>query len=587
MLEISLINASQHLQFLHGQGSLTIGAKSQGQGSFLVVEDPRISARQMVISEVKQDGQTLLEIENLGHSLLLADGKRVHRGSKSLLTLPVKCWSGSSCFYINDINQETHQFDEALRSLSRAGELVADAVQTQVVSAAELGVAPSSATLHQWFEALGQIQRSIAGSAEFFADAAFSVFEPGGLDAGMILTFTAGEWSIAGSYIPDAEFGFHFRRSMLEQMRKAERTLFHDAGQLSTFNCDQPYRFEVAAPIFDEQQQVVGAVYGTRRYHAKNLRAGIRPLEAQFVQLLADSVSAGLMRLNREAEFARTRVMFEQVFSPKIAMELQRNPRILDGQEREVTVMFCDLRNYTPLAERLGSKAICQLLSDVMDYLTAIVIEQDGVIIDYYGDGMAAFWNAPFDQPDHALRACRAALDMLAGFANVSDDWISLVGHPLQLGIGIHTGDALVGNSGSSRRLKYGPRGNTVNIASRIESETKRIGLPLLISGETAAQVKDRLITRRTWRSELPGIERPIDLYQPFDVTIDARLLEEIRQYEHCLQAFERGDVERTVALIAGLDQSSDQTHVEFLRSQLSPKIAQPDAFDIDGPLTQ
>ena len=119
--------------------------------------------------------------------------------------------------------------------------------------------------------------------------------------------------------------------------------------------------------------------------------------------------------------------------------------------------MFCDLRDFSGVSERLGASITYRLLSDLMDRLTDCVFAHLGVIVDYFGDGLCAMWNAPIDQPDHADRACQAALDMLRDLPKLDRHWQSVTGGYVQLGIGIHTGSTLVGNAGSRRRMKYGP----------------------------------------------------------------------------------------------------------------------------------
>ena len=109
--------------------------------------------------------------------------------------------------------------------------------------------------------------------------------------------------------------------------------------------------------------------------------------------------------------------------------------------------------------------------------LTAAVLDHDGLIIDYYGDGLAAMWNAPADQPEHPELACRAALAMIEALPAVGEKWAKVLPDELRIGVGVHTGVAQVGNAGSSRRAKYGPRGANVNLASRIEGATKAVGV--------------------------------------------------------------------------------------------------------------
>ena len=159
-----------------------------------------------------------------------------------------------------------------------------------------------------------------------------------------------------------------------------------------------------------------------------------------------------------------------------------------------------------------------------MDRFCEIIGRHDGVIIDFYGDGVSAFWNAPIEQPDHAILACQAAMEIVSCMPELDKNWQGIIGHRLQVGIGVNTGMAQVGNSGSSSRLKYGPQGRTVNVASRLENATKRIGAPILISGTTAAQVKGKFNFRRICTTFLSGFHEPTDVFQiaSFQESIDS-----------------------------------------------------------------
>ena len=272
----------------------------------------------------------------------------------------------------------------------------------------------------------------------------------------------------------------------------------------------------VASPIFGPQDSVEGVVYGSRDLRRSPSGSGITALEAQVVQLLAGAVSAGWARLEQEAEAARLRVQFEQFFSPRLAAELERNPRLLDATEREITVLFSDVRGFSSVSERLGARQTYEMIADLLDGLTKQVLAHGGVIGDYYGDGLEAMWNAPTDQPGHALQACRAALAMQAEMPGLNDTWRREVGEPLRVGIGLHSGRALVGNAGSRRRLKYGPRGHVVNLASRVEGATKKLGVSVLVTEAVAAQVRQAadLVLRRLGRARMAGVDEPVDLHE-------------------------------------------------------------------------
>ncbi|MEX0611244.1 MAG: adenylate/guanylate cyclase domain-containing protein, partial [Pirellulales bacterium] len=136
------------------------------------------------------------------------------------------------------------------------------------------------------------------------------------------------------------------------------------------------------------------------------------------------------------------------------------------SQQREVTLLFADLRGFTELAASLEMiPLVCELAGHVMDCLTDAVSSHDGCVVDYFGDGLLAMWNAPSDQTDHAELACDAALEMLETLPAVTADWMGVIQTNLRLGIGVHTGIVQVGNAGSTRQKKYGPRGPNAHLA--------------------------------------------------------------------------------------------------------------------------
>ncbi len=216
-------------------------------------------------------------------------------------------------------------------------------------------------------------------------------------------------------------------------------------------------------------------------------------------------------------------------------------------------MLFADLREFTPLCERLGSETTFELLGEIMDRLSDAVVRYSGSIIDYYGDGLSAFWNAPVDQADHASLACHAALAMQNEMCQLNSSWRHRLGRPIRLGIGIHTGPAQVGNAGSRFRLKYGPRGSTVNLASRIEQANKELAVPILISAETASQVGHDLGTLRLGRFNLKGTVSELDLYQLSPATDQMNSPSFVSKHQRALSLIESGDPSKAIELLQEL----------------------------------
>lgn len=432
-----------------------------------------------------------------------------------------------------------------------------------------LGQAPSAETLGKWFETLSTLQRSASGSQDFFAAAATAVCDPGGLDAGFVIGATevgvsdglmkcrAPRWRINASHIVDTVTNIDLQPSILEEVFQEGRTLYHDAKA-----CDELSEFVVASPIFDRDENVVGVVYGVRSTNGENKRRGVRPLEALWVQLVAEAATGAVVRGELESDLIRSRVLFETAFAPQIVDQLIENPTALTARERELTILFTDLRGFTRLSENLGPRATFCMLSEVMNRFTAQVMRYGGVVIDYHGDGMAAMWNAPADQPEHPLMACSAAFAIGEQLQILNHSWSDKLTSPLQIGIGLHSGTAMVGNAGSDRHLKYGPRGPAVNLTSRIETATKRLGVQIAISKDVQRRVDQHMVTRRLCQARLAGIDEPVEIFELVarrEAHLDSCRVERLRRYEEALRWFEVGELDRAREILVNTEADNDR----------------------------
>jgi adenylate cyclase len=162
------------------------------------------------------------------------------------------------------------------------------------------------------------------------------------------------------------------------------------------------------------------------------------------------------------------------------------------------------------------------------------------VVIDYYGDGLAAMWNAPTEQSQHADRAVRAAVAMLGELPEINSQWAEKLGGIIRLGIGLNTGRAQVGNSGSRRRFKYGPRGHAVNLTSRVEAATKPLGVTCLLTAATRQVLTVEVPLRRVCRARLTGMAEAIDLYELPAASDHPTWPPRREQYERALEHFEQ-----------------------------------------------
>src|SRR5262249_10817360 len=211
----------------------------------------------------------------------------------------------------------------------------------------------------------------------------------------------------------------------------------------------------------------------------------------------------------QEQAALRARVQFEQFFTPELSRQLLDKPELLDGKSAEVSVLFCDIRGFSRITERLGPTRTIEWTRHVLGALSECLRAAQGVLGDSVGEGLRAWGGAPEPQPDPARRACRAALAMLAQVPALNDKWRSTIDEPMGLAIGVNTGEACVGNIGSAIKFKYGPRGNAVNIASRAQGVNKQLKTSILITQNTQAQPGGSLATRRLCQGRMGNIPQP------------------------------------------------------------------------------
>jgi adenylate cyclase len=185
---------------------------------------------------------------------------------------------------------------------------------------------------------------------------------------------------------------------------------------------------------------------------------------------------------------------FGTYLSPAMVEKLQKNPELLQlgGESRELSIMFTDVRGFTSISEHYGSdvQGLTKIMNRYMTAMTASILEENGTLDKYIGDAQMAFWNAPLDEPQHARRAVGAAVKMLNKLKEFNDE-ISKEGVPaFGMGLGINTGTVVVGNMGSSQRFDYTCLGDHVNLASRLEGQSKNYGVQIILGPLTAEQVR-------------------------------------------------------------------------------------------------
>lgn len=220
-----------------------------------------------------------------------------------------------------------------------------------------------------------------------------------------------------------------------------------------------------------------------------------------------------------EQQRGEVRRAFGHYVSPAVVDELIANPDGLElgGEVRELTLLFCDVRNFTSISEKLTPHELTQFINDLLSPLSDVILHHRGTIDKYMGDAIMAFWNAPLDDPEHAKNAARAALDMAARMEDLNRDWrvqAEEAGRPFDrvgIGIGINTGNCCVGNLGSTIRFDYSAIGDAVNLASRVEGLSKVYGLTIVLGESTIKDCGESVLELDLIR--VKGRSQPSRLY--------------------------------------------------------------------------
>jgi adenylate cyclase len=219
--------------------------------------------------------------------------------------------------------------------------------------------------------------------------------------------------------------------------------------------------------------------------------------------------------LVEEREKRKVRGAFQQYLSPEVVRILLQNPQLVEPRKTDVTVMFSDVRDFTSISERLDAQELAVLLNNYLTDMTRILFAQGATLDKYMGDAVMAIWNAPLEQPNHAQLACRTALGMMQKLGELQEGWKANNQPVLQIGIGMSTGVASVGNMGSELRYGYTAMGDVVNLASRLEGLNKAYHTHIVVAETTRAAVNDQeFLFRELDLIRVKGKRQPVAVYE-------------------------------------------------------------------------
>lgn len=349
-------------------------------------------------------------------------------------------------------------------------------------------------------------------------------------------------------------------RSLLDKARNTKQLAIHpDPKQAAKAITDSQASLHtaIASPILDieadeySESQVLGVLYADRKHNfASNRPATVLEAEQKLVAILSTAVASSIARIKREQLVTN----LQGFFSSKVTEAISRNPKLLEGENAEVSVLFCDIRGFSKATEKIGAEKAMEWMNETLSELSTIVLDTDGVLVDYIGDEMFAMWGAPEKTDDHAFRAACAAKRIMDIRVKLNERFASILPSKFDLGIGICTGEVRVGNTGSKKKFKYGPMGKTVNMGSRLQGLTGQWGVTALIDQATASCLPADLMRRRLSKATVIGMDEAIDLYELMS-TDEPGQLELIQKYEEALSLYENQNFREAVRAFGELIQ--------------------------------
>lgn len=305
----------------------------------------------------------------------------------------------------------------------------------------------------------------------------------------------------------------------------------------------------------------IALVIGLSWYAYVNWRWLLDPVYPSFAILLVYLAGSAVGFLRSEVARRQVRGAFSHYLAPALVQELADNPDKLKlgGEMRDMTLLFSDIRGFTTISEQLEPTQLTHLMNRFLTPMTQIILERRGTIDKYMGDCIMAFWNAPLDDPGHPLHACEAALAMIDSLAELNERLRKEAEEqgrrqpPIRIGIGLNTGDCCVGNMGSDQRFDYSVISDEVNLASRLEGQSKNYGVTIVLGENTQARVERMYATLELDLIRVKGKTRPVHIFTLLggrERRIDPRFLQLAARQGEMLKAYRGQEWARAAELL-------------------------------------
>jgi len=304
------------------------------------------------------------------------------------------------------------------------------------------------------------------------------------------------------------------------------------------------------------------------------------PITAAILVFSAAAFSRALEEFRLKQQIKK---QFGTYLSPDMVEKLQKNPELLKlgGETRELSIMFTDVRGFTTISEHYGDnvQGLTQIMNRYMTAMTAKILENNGTLDKYIGDAQMAFWNAPLDNKNHAVDAVRTALAMLGDLKRFNDE-IAKEGVPaFGMGLGINTGSVVVGNMGSDQRFDYTCLGDSVNLAARLEGQSKPYGVKLVLGPRTAEQVIGEFNVVELDLIAVKGKTEPVSIY----TVVKNRDILAMNTHQEFLIAYRKGRWDIARSMLPTLRNLFDGELVDYYKMMAERMEDYSPPKDFDG----
>jgi len=416
-------------------------------------------------------------------------------------------------------------------------------------------------------EIVGVLRQALGLPATAHLPAPAAVSPPADLMAGTIAELLFGELDIAVLLFDQS--------GRLVRVSAAARRVLH--------GCDLEPRRATIASICDTSNQTLASElwdviegrdapareeidFATPDYDWIPLCRTILPIDAP------GQARGALLLLEDISEKRRLQALLNKTMSSGVARAVMTAPApTLGGEMRDVTILFADIRGFTPLATALGAHAVVDLLNEYFSYMTDVIAAEGGVVDKFIGDGLMALFGLPTTHGDDADRAVAAARNMQRALALLSERPQS---PPLRIGIGVCTGPVVAGQIGSPDRMNYTVIGEAVNLAARLEGATKIYGSQILICGETTARLRRPVPLRKIDVVTMTGLETPTAIHEVFVDEPGATATEWLASFDRGLNAYLDGEVTAALDHLARAAAANPADNVTRVLAQRCRRMA-------------